>query len=105
MKAVRMTAVMGALLLSAVGGTQAAAQQFYMGQALLVGFNYCPVDTIPAEGQLLPINQYQALYSLFGVVYGGNGTVNFAVPDLRGKVPVEGMRYCIVTYGIYPPRQ
>ena len=76
-----------------------------MGQALLVGFSFCPRETIPAEGQLLPIDQFQALFSLFGTTYGGDGRQTFALPDLRGTEPVQGMRYCIVAYGIYPPRQ
>ncbi len=106
MKAVRTTAAMGALILgfATAGGTPAAAQDSYMGQALLVGFNFCPRDTISAEGQLLPIDQFQALYSLFGTTYGGDGRNSFALPDLRDKAPVDGMRYCIVAYGIYPPR-
>ena len=107
MKAVRTTSLMSAVLLGAsmVGSAPATAQESYLGEALLVGFNFCPRDTIAAEGQLLPIDQFQALYSLFGMTYGGDGRQTFALPDLREKAPVDGMRYCIVSYGIYPPRQ
>lgn len=43
---------------------------------------------LPANGQLIPLNQYQALYSLIGTYYGGDGRTNFALPDLRGRMPV-----------------
>jgi hypothetical protein len=58
---------------------------------------------LPATGQLLPISQYQALFSLVGVLYGGNGTSNFALPDLRGAAP-NGLTYSICVQGIFPSR-
>ena len=45
---------------------------------------------MPCDGQLLPINDHRALFSLIGLAFGGDGRQNFAVPDLRGKVPVGG---------------
>lgn len=57
----------------------------------------------PANGQLLPINQNQALYSLFGNKYGGNGQTTFALPDLRAEAPND-LTYSICTTGIYPVR-
>ena len=58
----------------------------------------------PADGRLLPINQNQALFSLLGTIYGGNGTTTFALPDLRGVAP-NNTTYSICTVGIYPSRQ
>lgn len=56
---------------------------------------------IPAAGQLLPINQNQALFSLLGTRYGGNGTTNFALPDLRQAAP-NGLTYVICIEGLFP---
>ncbi|WP_374581744.1 phage tail protein [Pseudoduganella sp.] len=61
----------------------------YMGEIKLVAFNYPPKGWAFCNGQLLPINQNQALFSLLGTTYGGNGQTNFALPDLRGRVPVH----------------
>ncbi len=60
----------------------------YIGEIKLVSFNFAPQGWAFCNGQLLPINQNQALFSLLGTNYGGNGTTNFALPDLRGRVPV-----------------
>jgi microcystin-dependent protein len=57
----------------------------FMGEIKIVAFNYPPKTWALANGQLLPINQNQALFSLFGVTYGGNGQTTFALPDLRGR--------------------
>jgi microcystin-dependent protein len=53
-----------------------------------VAFNFNPPNWIKCEGQLLAISQYSALFSLLGTMYGGDGRVTFALPDLRGRVPV-----------------
>ncbi len=55
---------------------------------------------VPAAGQLLPINQNQALFSLIGTLYGGNGQTTFALPDLRAAAP-NGLTYTICTQGIF----
>ncbi|MGA7341979.1 MAG: tail fiber protein [Terracidiphilus sp.] len=60
----------------------------FLGQLALVGFNFAPVGWQLAQGQVLPISQYAALFSLLGTQYGGNGTSNFALPNLQGNVPV-----------------
>ena len=65
--------------------TPAAAQENYLGELRLFGMNWCPRMWTPAEGQLIPINQNQSLYSLFGTFYGGDGRTTFALPDLRGR--------------------
>lgn len=58
---------------------------------------------LPAQGQLLLINQNTALFSLLGTTYGGDGVTTFAVPDLRGLAPA-GLTYYICTQGVFPSR-
>lgn len=60
----------------------------YIGSICIVGEGYCPKDFVPALGQLLPTQQYQALFSLLGTQFGGDGNATFALPDLRGRMPV-----------------
>src|ERR1700743_1290187 len=52
--------------------------------------NFAPRGFASCEGQILPISQYTALFSLLGTTYGGNGQTTFALPDLRSRVPVGG---------------
>ena len=54
-----------------------------------VGYTFCPRGWAEADGQLLPISQYTALFSLYGTTYGGDGRTTFALPDLRGRVSVH----------------
>lgn len=67
----------------------AQANEPFLGQLTLVGFNYCPRGWADADGQLLPISQYNALFALFGTIYGGDGRTTFALPDLRGRAPIH----------------
>ena len=60
----------------------------FVGELMLVGFNFAPVDWALAQGQLLPISQNTALFSLLGTYYGGNGTSNFALPNLQNSVAI-----------------
>lgn len=60
----------------------------FMGQIQAFGFNFNPVNWVPCDGRLLSISEYEALYTLIGTIYGGDGVSNFAVPDLRGRVPL-----------------
>lgn len=62
--------------------------EFFIGQIMMAGFNFAPKFWALCNGQLLPINQNQALFSLLGTQYGGNGTTNFALPDLRSRTPI-----------------
>lgn len=62
--------------------------EFFIGQVMMTGFGFAPRFWAQCNGQLLPINQNQALFALLGTQYGGNGTTTFALPDLRGRVPV-----------------
>ena len=61
----------------------------YLGQILMVGFNFAPKGWALCNGQLLPIYQNQALFSLLGTYYGGDGRTTFALPNLQGRVPVH----------------
>jgi microcystin-dependent protein len=61
----------------------------FIGELKLVGFNFAPKTWAMANGQLLPINQNAALFSLLGTTYGGNGVNTFALPDMRGRVPMH----------------
>src|ERR1700761_8584804 len=60
----------------------------YLGEIRMVGFNFAPMGWALCDGSLLPISQYQALFALLGVMFGGNGTTTFGLPDLRGRAPV-----------------
>ena len=60
--------------------------QPFIGQIQPYGFNFAPRGWAMCEGQLLPISQNQALFSLYGTMYGGDGRTTFALPDLRGRV-------------------
>jgi microcystin-dependent protein len=62
--------------------------QPFMGEIKMVSFNFPPKGWAFCDGQTLSIQQNQALFSLFGTTYGGNGQTTFALPDLRGRVPV-----------------
>jgi microcystin-dependent protein len=84
-----------------------ASTEPYIGEIQTFAFNFCPRFFAPLLGQLLPINQNQALFSLLGTTYGGNGTTNFALP--MGK-PLPTLKQgapllqCIALTGVYPSR-
>jgi microcystin-dependent protein len=61
----------------------------FLGEIKMVGFNFAPRGWAACDGQLLPINQNQSLYSLIGNTYGGDGRTSFALPDLRGRTPIH----------------
>jgi microcystin-dependent protein len=61
----------------------------YVGEIRLVAFNFAPAGWAFCDGQLLPISQYETLFNLIGTTYGGDGQSTFALPDLRGRVPVH----------------
>ena len=61
----------------------------FVAEIRLFTFNFAPKGWAQCNGQLLPINQNQALFALLGTMYGGNGQTNFALPDLRGRIPVH----------------
>ncbi len=61
----------------------------FIGQITLNAFDFAPRNYAFCSGQLLPIQQNQALFSILGTTYGGNGVQTFALPDLRGRVPMH----------------
>ena len=61
----------------------------FLGQIILVPYNFPPNGWAFCNGQLMPISQNTALFSLIGTFYGGNGQTTFALPDLRGRVPIS----------------
>ena len=61
----------------------------FLGQIIIVGFNFAPRGWAQCNGQILPIAQNTALFSLLGTTYGGNGQTTFALPDLRSRVPIH----------------
>src|SRR6266704_6463288 len=60
----------------------------FLGQIILVPYNFAPQGWAFCEGQLLPINQNQALFALLGTAYGGDGRTTFALPDLRDRTVI-----------------
>ena len=60
----------------------------FLGEIKIISWNFAPKGWAFCNGQFLPINQNQALFSILGTTYGGNGQTTFALPDLRGRVPI-----------------
>jgi microcystin-dependent protein len=61
----------------------------FLSEIRMMSFGQAPKGWATCDGQVLPINQNQALFSVLGTVFGGNGTSTFALPDLRGQVPIH----------------
>ena len=66
----------------------ALSQDFFIGQIITVASSFCPEGTLECDGSFIPIAQNSALFSLLGIMYGGNGVSTFQLPDLRGRVEV-----------------
>lgn len=63
--------------------------QPYVGEIRMFGGNFAPAGWMFCEGQLLPISEYETLFNLIGTTYGGDGQSTFALPDLRGRLPIH----------------
>jgi microcystin-dependent protein len=72
-----------------------------LGMIYLFAGNFAPVGYAMCDGQLVAINQNQALFAVIGTTYGGNGVQNFALPKLTGP---EGTKYLIAIRGVFPSR-
>lgn len=83
-----MRKILFSLLVFLISSMGAYAQEAFIGEIRCVAFNFAPRGWALCNGQILPINQNQALFSLLGTTYGGDGRVTFALPDLRGRVPI-----------------
>jgi len=73
----------------------------YIGEIRIFAGNFAPYGWALCDGRLLPISEYDALFALIGTIYGGDGVNNFALPDLRGRVPVHqgqgaGLTNCVI---------
>jgi len=78
----------------------------YIASLLLVGFNYAPPGWAVCNGQLLLIQQNTALFALLGTQFGGNGTTDFALPNMPATKDANGnpLTWLICVNGIFPPR-
>ena len=84
--------LVGICLLIVVGMPTISAQAEntpFLGEMIWVPYNFAPLGWAFCDGSLLPISQNTALFSLLGTQYGGNGTTNFALPDMRGRVMIN----------------
>ena len=101
--AVAAIAMAGTISVPAKAGTEA-----YIGEVFLFGGNFCPRNTMEANGQTMQISTHSALFSLLGTMYGGDGRTTFKLPDLRRDAPKSRggskLKYCIVIQGVYPSR-
>jgi microcystin-dependent protein len=87
----RLIAVFGSIMLAGTaitGGTASAAEPF-VGQIQYFPYNFAPRNWSYCNGQLLPISQNTALFSLLGTTFGGDGRTSFGLPDMRGRTPVH----------------
>ncbi len=108
-KIIIMAIVLSSMMVLNVGPSYAEAGEQFLGEVHLMSFNYAPKGWALCRGQILNINQNQALYALIGIKYGGNGVTTFALPNLEAAEPQVGqagygMHYCIALQGIFPSR-
>jgi microcystin-dependent protein len=77
---------------------------YYIGEIRMFPFDSVPRGWARADGTLLPIDQNGALHALLGNQFGGDGTTNFALPDLRGQMPISkgAVHFCIALSGMFP---
>jgi microcystin-dependent protein len=79
--------------------------EVFLGQIILVPYNFVPMGFLPCDGRSLPIAQYQALFSLLGTQFGGDGMQTFCLPTLAPITVGAGkLTYAIAMQGIYPSR-
>ncbi|MGB8452658.1 MAG: tail fiber protein [Anaerocolumna sp.] len=77
----------------------------FLGSIALFAFNFAPQGYVLCDGRTLSIAENNALYSLIGDYYGGDGVNNFQIPNMLGLEPVPNMKYYIFLWGYYPGRQ
>lgn len=75
-----------------------------LGEIELFPFTFIPRGWALCSGQQMQIAQNQALFSLFGAAFGGDGRTTFALPNLLGTEPIPNTRYCVAIEGLYPSR-
>jgi len=86
-------------------GTAAANDEGYIGEITIFAGNFAPRNHAFCDGAILPISQNQALFSILGTIYGGDGRTTFALPNLKeAEKKLKGAKYIIQINGIYPSR-
>ncbi len=88
LKILSLAAVSGLAMLCGANAASAQVEPI-LGQVTLFATNWCPVGWAPANGALIGIQQNSALFSLYGVTYGGNGSTNFNLPNLNDRAPIS----------------
>jgi microcystin-dependent protein len=102
-----LSALVGAALAIASSASGAFAQSDpFLGQVMIFGGNFCPRGWALMNGQLMPISQNQALFSLLGTTYGGDGRASFALPTAKPVFTGTGAAFvtCIALVGVFPAR-
>jgi len=101
-------AVLAAIAPMLISFPAAAGSNPYLGEVETFAFNFCPLGWAVPNGQLMPISQNAALFSLLGTTYGGDGKSNFALPTIKpiftlspGSPPLT---ICIALQGVFPSR-
>jgi len=89
MKISKLLLLCGALSSSLLMGTVVAGDEPFIGEVRFVAFNFAPRGWAKCDGQVLAINSNQALFSILGTTYGGDGRTSFALPDMRGRTPIH----------------
>lgn len=94
----------GVLAVATATPAAACSNEPYVGTICTFAMDWCPAGYALADGRALPISQNQALFALLGVLYGGDGTTNFKIPDLRGRAPIgKGQGVGLVNVQIAQP--
>lgn len=83
---------LGAIAAMSFYAPEATAQERYIGEIFIVGESFCPRGSTPTNGQMIAIAENDALFSLLGTMYGGDGRVTFALPNLQSRGPVNAGR-------------
>lgn len=88
-KSIAIAAVAATALTAATPKKAEAGADPYLGEVMIYPYTFCPRGWTEANGQLLSVSQYTALFSLYGTNFGGDGRTTFGLPDLRGRVPMH----------------
>lgn len=88
MKRLLLSGAIAALGAATLGYAPASAQEPLLGEIRVMPYSFCPRGWMESGGQVLPISSYEALFSLYGAQFGGDGRTTFALPDLRGRAPM-----------------
>lgn len=94
--------------IASMSGTAAIAEPL-LGNVSTFAFGFCPRTWLPADGRTLSIQQNQALYSLYGTTYGGDGITTFGIPKVSvttapGPGGAQKLTTCVAVVGVYPSR-